>query len=222
MARVPADRWIWAAEPAIVADDANGWTYRASPVTVVPAAAGSQTAIPQQPAAIAEQPAEEPQPIVLHIEDEPAADQDQPAIGGQPAASDLQPAIHHEPAALPPAAGTLPAWERFLQGDTDGARAEIRRRVLAGLPVRRDQIAAQFGVSEMFARQATAVEEEGLSCDRELQARLGPSEMQGSDTEGNCARELAAVRDRYPRVLTRSPWIADCLQLVIDTLSEQQ
>ena len=216
------------------------WTYRA---TVVPAANMGQPAIQPQPAAEGDQPA---------ILDEPAATADQPANRYEPAAIDTQPAMGQLPAAtaVRPATEPVPAAdqdqpaigaqpdqpaivrERFLQGDTGGARAEIRRRVLAGMPVRREQIAAQFGVSEMFARQATAVEEERISDDREqlqIRLRLGPSEMAAEftdaltgDTGGNCARELAAVRDRYPRVLTRSPWIADCLQLVIDTLSGQE
>lgn len=121
----------------------------------------------------------------------PAATIDQPA-------SLLVPEPPVTPGPLVPA-----ARERFLQGDTDGARSEIRRRVLAGEPVRREQIAAQFGVSEMFARQATMVEETAAGI---------------PDTAANCIRELTALRAKYQRVLAGNAWADQCLQLIIDSL----
>ena len=46
------------------------------------------------------------------------------------------------------------------KGDTEGARAEIRRRVRRGRPVKREDIARRFGVSEIFVREAAGIEQD--------------------------------------------------------------
>lgn len=61
------------------------------------------------------------------------------------------------PQPQPPAEEKEPVMKtRGRQGDTEGAMAEIRRRMRADAPVKRQEIAKLFHVSEVFVRQAMA------------------------------------------------------------------
>jgi DNA-binding Lrp family transcriptional regulator len=92
---------------------------------------------------------------------------------------------------------------RKTDGDTAGAQAEIRKRVRAGEPVRREEISSRFLVSEVFVRakaeaemalwrsELEAAERERIAAEAAEQARIRNSQMlaEWADRENKTVQE---------------------------------